>query len=64
MELGRQGADRQQMHEVIREHGLEVARAVRAAWPSDKPLFYRISAVDGQGGMWNVEDSIAFSRAL
>ena len=43
---------------------LEVARAVRAAWPSDKPLFYRISAVDGQGGMWNIEDSIAFARAL
>jgi 2,4-dienoyl-CoA reductase-like NADH-dependent reductase (Old Yellow Enzyme family) len=43
---------------------LEVTRAVRAAWPSDKPLFYRISAVDGQGGMWNIEDSIAFARAL
>ncbi len=43
---------------------LEVARATRAAWPDDKPLFYRISAVDGQGGMWNIEDSICFARAL
>jgi 2,4-dienoyl-CoA reductase-like NADH-dependent reductase (Old Yellow Enzyme family) len=43
---------------------LEVTRAVRAAWPEDKPLFYRLSAVDGQGGMWNIEDSIALSSAL
>jgi 2,4-dienoyl-CoA reductase-like NADH-dependent reductase (Old Yellow Enzyme family) len=43
---------------------LEVTRAVRAAWPDEKPLFYRLSAVDGQGGMWNIEDSIALSRAL
>jgi 2,4-dienoyl-CoA reductase-like NADH-dependent reductase (Old Yellow Enzyme family) len=43
---------------------LEVTRAVRAAWPKDKPLFYRLSAVDGQGGMWNIEDSIALSSAL
>jgi 2,4-dienoyl-CoA reductase-like NADH-dependent reductase (Old Yellow Enzyme family) len=43
---------------------LDVASAVRAAWPSDKPLFYRLSAVDGQGGEWNIEDSIALARAL
>ncbi len=43
---------------------LEVTRATRAAWPDDKPLFYRISSVDGQGGMWNIEDSICFARAL
>lgn len=43
---------------------LEVTRATRAAWPAQKPLFYRLSAVDGQGGMWNIEDSIALARAL
>ena len=30
---------------------LEVTAAVRAAWPDDKPLWYRCSAVDGPGGM-------------
>lgn len=43
---------------------LEVTRAVRAVWPVQKPLFYRLSAVDGQGGMWGIEDSVALSRAL
>jgi len=43
---------------------LEITRAVRAAWPEDKPLFYRLSAVDGQGGEWGIEDSIALARAL
>ena len=31
---------------------LEVAEAVRAAWPKDKPLFLRVSAVDGLDGGW------------
>lgn len=43
---------------------LEITRAVRAAWPEEKPLFYRLSAVDGQGGMWSIDDSIALSRGL
>lgn len=43
---------------------LEITRAVREAWPDDKPLFYRLSAVDGQGGEWGIEDSIALARAL
>lgn len=43
---------------------LEVAETVRAAWPKDKPVFYRISAVDGQGGVWNLDDSVALSAAL
>jgi 2,4-dienoyl-CoA reductase-like NADH-dependent reductase (Old Yellow Enzyme family) len=43
---------------------LEITRAVRAAWPDDKPLFYRLSAIDGPGGMWGIEDSIALSIAL
>ena len=32
---------------------LEVVETVRRAWPDDKPLFYRLSAVDGAGGIWN-----------
>ena len=43
---------------------LEVTRAVRAAWPEDKPLFYRVSAIDGPGGLWKIDDSIALASAL
>ncbi|MCB4322003.1 NADH:flavin oxidoreductase/NADH oxidase [Alcaligenes sp. 13f] len=43
---------------------LEIAREVREVWPQDKPLFVRISAVDGSRIGWTVDDSIAFSRAL
>jgi len=41
---------------------LEVTEAVRAAWPEDLPLFFRVSAVDGKG--WEIEDSVALSREL
>ena len=43
---------------------LEVAEVVRDAWPKDRPVFYRISVVDGEGGMWSLEDSIQLSREL
>ncbi len=43
---------------------LEVAEAVRAAWPEDKPLFVRISAVDGSEGGWSIEDSVALAGEL
>lgn len=43
---------------------LEVVETVRRAWPDDKPLFYRLSAVDGAGGIWNLDDSVAFSHEL
>lgn len=43
---------------------LEVTAAVRAAWPGDKPLFYRVSSIDGPGGMWMIDDSIALAIAL
>ena len=36
---------------------LEVAEAVRAVWPEDKPLFMRISATDGSPDGWSIEDS-------
>jgi 2,4-dienoyl-CoA reductase-like NADH-dependent reductase (Old Yellow Enzyme family) len=43
---------------------LEVCEAVRAAWPREKPLFVRISAVDGMDGGWQLEDSIILAREL
>ncbi len=43
---------------------LDVARAVRAAWPDDKPLFYRASCIDGPGGVWDLDDTVALARAL
>ena len=50
---------------------LETAEAVRAAWPSDKPLFVRISSVDidgdaadGDGAVWRLEDSVMLAREL
>ena len=43
---------------------LEVLDAVRAAWPSDKPLSVRISAVDWVPGGLDVEDAVALARAL
>jgi 2,4-dienoyl-CoA reductase-like NADH-dependent reductase (Old Yellow Enzyme family) len=44
--------------------GLEVARAVRTAWPRHKPLFMRISATDAAEGGWDVEDSIVLAKEL
>ena len=43
---------------------LEVAETVRAAWPRDKPLFVRVSAVDGKGGLWGLDDTVALAREL
>jgi 2,4-dienoyl-CoA reductase-like NADH-dependent reductase (Old Yellow Enzyme family) len=41
---------------------LEVAECVRAAWPSDKPLFMRLSCEDDAG--WDLEQSIRLARLL
>lgn len=41
---------------------VEVVERVRASWPSDKPLFFRISSVDENG--WTIEDSVAFCKVL
>jgi 2,4-dienoyl-CoA reductase-like NADH-dependent reductase (Old Yellow Enzyme family) len=43
---------------------LEVAETVRAAWPQDKPLFFRVSAVDGKGGQWGLDDTVALAHEL
>ena len=44
--------------------GLELIEAVRAAWPADKPLFFRGSCVDGRGGVWSLEDTTVLARHL
>lgn len=41
---------------------LQVVEAVRAAWPKDKPLFVRVSSVDGIDGGLVLEDSVAFAQ--
>lgn len=43
---------------------LEVAEAVRGAWPDTLPLFMRISAVDWVPEGWRVEDSSKLARRL
>lgn len=41
---------------------LEIVEAVRHVWPSDRPLFMRVSAVDGSNGVWSLEDTVALVR--
>jgi 2,4-dienoyl-CoA reductase-like NADH-dependent reductase (Old Yellow Enzyme family) len=43
---------------------LEVAAAVRDAWPEDKPLLVRVSATDWVEGGWDVAQTIAFAQRL
>jgi len=43
---------------------LEIAEAVRAAWPEDLPLFFRTSAVDGTPEGWSLDDTVVLARAL
>lgn len=44
--------------------GLEIVEAVRKEWPSDLPLFWRVSAVDGKGGEWDLSDSVELAKEL
>ena len=37
---------------------------MRGAWPSDLPLFVRISATDWADGGWDIEQSIELARRL
>jgi 2,4-dienoyl-CoA reductase-like NADH-dependent reductase (Old Yellow Enzyme family) len=41
-----------------------VTTAVRKLWPEDRPLFYRVSAVDGVEGGLTIDDTIALAKAL
>jgi 2,4-dienoyl-CoA reductase-like NADH-dependent reductase (Old Yellow Enzyme family) len=41
---------------------IEVVEQVRHHWPSDKPLFFRASAVDEDG--WSLDDSVVLAKVL
>ncbi|CAM5489753.1 NADH:flavin oxidoreductase/NADH oxidase OS=Streptomyces alboniger OX=132473 GN=CP975_04415 PE=4 SV=1 [Streptomyces alboniger] len=44
---------------------LEVVDAVRAVWPEDKPLFFRISATDWlEEAGWTADDTVRFAAEL
>jgi 2,4-dienoyl-CoA reductase-like NADH-dependent reductase (Old Yellow Enzyme family) len=43
---------------------LELVEAVRAAWPADRPLFFRAACVDGRGGGWSMEDTVVLAAEL
>jgi len=43
---------------------LEIAQAVREAWPEDLPLFFRTSAVDGSPDGWLLDDTVALASEL
>ncbi len=43
---------------------LEVFDAVRAAFPADRPVTVRLSGTDWVEGGWDIEQTIAFSKAL
>jgi len=43
---------------------LAVAEAVRAHWPEQLPLFFRVSSVDGVEGGWTIDDTVVLAREL
>jgi 2,4-dienoyl-CoA reductase-like NADH-dependent reductase (Old Yellow Enzyme family) len=43
---------------------LEVFDAVRAAFPPDRPVTVRVSGTDWAPGGWDIEQTVAFARAL
>ena len=42
----------------------EVTKAVRDVWPEDRPVFVRVSAVDGTEGGWSLDDTVALAKDL
>ncbi|RYF19722.1 MAG: NADPH dehydrogenase NamA [Flavobacteriales bacterium] len=43
---------------------METVEAVKEVWPSENPLFVRISATDWAEGGWNLEESVKLSALL
>jgi 2,4-dienoyl-CoA reductase-like NADH-dependent reductase (Old Yellow Enzyme family) len=43
---------------------LEVASAVRAVWPDDRPVCVRISASDWMPGGWDIDEAVELARRL
>jgi 2,4-dienoyl-CoA reductase-like NADH-dependent reductase (Old Yellow Enzyme family) len=54
------GGDRSRRSRML----LETVEAVRGALPEGKPLFVRVSAVDGAPQGWSLEDTIALAKEL
>lgn len=58
---GEYGGGREQRMRFV----LDVADACRANWPDDKPIFYRLSCVDGvEEGGWGMDDTVVLAREL
>lgn len=43
---------------------LEIAEIVRAEWPADKPVFFRISVEDENDPSWGLEEAVALAGEL
>jgi len=43
---------------------LEITAAVQTVWPTDYPLFVRLSATDWTDGGWSLEETVELSRIL
>ena len=43
---------------------LETVEKIRAIWPSHKPFFVRISAIDGIDNGWDLDDSIVLANEM
>ena len=43
---------------------LETVDRARVHWPFEKPLFFRVSSVDGVEGGWDLTDTIALASTL
>ncbi|KOS07213.1 oxidoreductase [Flavobacterium akiainvivens] len=43
---------------------LEVLEAVQSEWPTELPIFVRISGTDWAEGGWNVDESVALAKIL
>lgn len=43
---------------------LEIVDAVRSVWPSNLPLFVRLSATDWAEGGWNIDESVKLASIL
>ncbi len=43
---------------------IEIAEILRKEWPENKPLFSRISSVDGVEGGWSIDDSVILAKNL
>ena len=43
---------------------LEVAEVVRAEWPAELPIFYRLSCIDDLPDGWTLDDTLVLAREL